>query len=65
MNIPSAVTPQNSLDTTGEELDKFIEDIKSILTDNNGLNEYEKKFDFNKICVCSISVLTCMRHWCA
>ena len=42
------VTPQNSLDTTGEELDKFIEDIKSILTDNNGLNEYEKKFDFNK-----------------
>ena len=42
------VTPQNSLDTTGEELDKFIGDIKSILADNNGLNEYEKKFNFNK-----------------
>lgn len=42
------VTSQNGLNTTGEELEKFIGDIKSILEGNNGLNEYEKKFDFNK-----------------
>lgn len=42
------VTPQNNSDSSGEELGKFIGDIKSILSYNNGLDEYEKQFDFNK-----------------
>lgn len=42
------IAPQNAMDTTGEELGKFIGDIKAILAGNNGLDEYEKKFDYNK-----------------
>ena len=36
-------TQENDVDKTGEELEKFISDISTILAQNSGLDEYEKK----------------------
>lgn len=33
---------QSPLDTTGDELEKFISEISTILQENNGLNDYKK-----------------------
>ena len=42
------VSPQNLADRTGEELENFIGDIRAILNEHSGLNEYQKQFNYNK-----------------
>ena len=42
------VSPQNITDRTGEELESFIADIRAILNEHSGLNEYQKQFNYNK-----------------
>ena len=42
------VSPQNITDRTGDELESFISDIRTILNEHSGLNEYQKQFNYNK-----------------
>ena len=42
------VSPQNISDRTGEELESFIGDIRSILNEHSGLDEDQKQFNYNK-----------------
>lgn len=42
------VSPINTLDRTGDELQKFIGDIKAILSEHSGLDEYKKQFAYNR-----------------
>lgn len=43
-----SVNPQNIADRTGEELEKFIGNIKASLDEHGGLSEYENRFNYNK-----------------
>lgn len=42
------VSPQNISDRTGKELESFIDDIRAILNEHSGLDEYQKQFNYNK-----------------
>ena len=43
-----SVSPQNITDRTGDELESFIGDIRAILNEHSGLDEYQKQFNYNK-----------------